>query len=199
MFVDDIKFCHSYSKFPYTARALVTYSIRARSLRRNQPHWWEAHTRYQNHKLSHTFSPSPLKPEAARHSSLFRVFFHLRVFQRLLRRSEPIILLHWRTKTLIPSAPCENSPLPKVRRSPLVEGKGHDLGSTSPGRKRLKAPLGPWAIWECFSTPEPALCHYRGQNTYSVFIKMWSCVLLFKLWASSKQTLQLIYCPSALF
>lgn len=195
MFVHDIKiFVIAYSKFPYTAGVLVTHSIRARSLRRNHPHWWEAHTRYQNHKRSLALSPSP-----SRHSSLFRVFFHLSIFQRLLCRSEPIILLHWRTKSLIPSAPCENSSLQKVRRSPLVEGKGHDLGSTSPGWKCLKAPQGPWVIWECFSTPEPALCTTEAKTHTVCSSKMWSCVLLFKLWASSKQTSQLIYCPAALF
>lgn len=145
----------------------------------------------QNHKRSLALSPSPLKPKAPRHCSLFRVFFHLSVFQRLLpsvRSHHPASLENKVFNSLC--AVWKH----KVRHFPLVEGKGHD-----PGWKRLKGSRGLWVLWECFSTPDPALCRYRGQDTCRVFIITWSFVMLFKFWASSKQTSQLVYFPAALF
>ncbi len=139
----------------------------------------------QNHKRSLALSPSPLKPIDPRHRSLFRVFFHLLPSVRahhpasLENKVFNSLCVMWKHK---------------VRRFPLVEGKGHD-----PGWKWWKCSQGPWALWECFSTLDPALCHYRDLDTCRVFIITWSFVLLFKLWASSKQTSLLIYFPAAPF
>ncbi len=138
------------SKCPYTARVLVVLSIRARpcsAISRSDETLTPA-TSTESQTLSRIVSFT-FEAIAPRHHSLFRVFFHLSVFQRLL----PSVKAHH-------PASLENKVFNslcfvwkhKVRRFPLVEGKGHD-----PGWKRLKRSQGPWALWECFSTLDPAL------------------------------------------
>ncbi len=100
-----------YSKCPYTARVLVVLSIRARpcSAISRSDEMLTPGTSTESQTLSSivsfTFearsstSPQPLQGFLSPQAS----------FKDCSRRSEPIILLHWRTKSLIPSVPCENT------------------------------------------------------------------------------------------